>query len=128
MSLLIFMKKFLLFVALFFTTSFLFSENIVFTTGDIAGTGITDHFSPMDFSMLASTATVSAIFKVDKDVWCIRLTANKSGGTSSIPIVYEYYVKKGDKIKMRRICEKGLIDSLLTVVSVDWNKAEFSID
>lgn len=122
------MKRFILFLALFFTTSFLFSENIVFTTGDIAGISITDRFSPIDFSMLASTTTVSAIFNVDNDIWCIRLTANKTGGTTSVPIVYEYYVKKGDKIRMRRICESGLLESVLTVVSVDWNKAEFSIE
>ena len=108
--------------------SFLFSENIVFTTGDIAGISITNRFSPIDFSMLASTTTVSAIFNVDKDIWCIRLTANKTGGTTSVPIVYEYYVKKGDKIRMRRICENGLVECTLTIVSLNWNKAEFSID
>ena len=122
------MKRLFLFFALFFTMSFFYSENIVFTTEDIAGSSITDRFSPIDFSMLASTTTVSAIFNVDKDVWCIRLTANKTGGATSIPIVYEYYVKKGDKIRMRRICENGLVECTLTIVSLDWNKAEFSID
>ncbi len=121
------MKRFILFFAVFFTMSFLFSENIVFTTGDIAGISITDRFSPIDFSMLASTTTVSAIFNVDKDIWCIRLTANKTGGTTSVPIVYEYYVKKGDKIRMRRICENGLVECTITIVSLGWNKAEFSI-
>lgn len=76
--------------------------------------------------MLASQCTVSAIKKVDKDIWCIKITASKQGGASSIPIEYEYFVKKGDKIRMRRISAQGMSECELTVESLDWNRAEFS--
>ncbi|MBQ9622736.1 MAG: hypothetical protein IJR39_05295 [Treponema sp.] len=107
-------------------TTFAFAEKVTFTTGDIAGSSLTDRFMPMDFSMLASQCTVSAIKKVDKDIWCIKITASKQGGASSIPIEYEYFVKKSDKIRMRRISAQGMSECELTVESLDWNRAEFS--
>lgn len=55
-----------------------------------------------------------------------KITASKQGGASSIPIEYEYFVKKGDKIRMRRISAQGMSECELTVESLDWNRAEFS--
>ena len=71
---------------------------------------------------------MSAVKKVEKDVWCIKITASKSGGSVSIPIEYEYFVKKGDKIRMRRLSEKGMGECVLTVESVDWNKAVLVVE
>ena len=119
------MKRIFYIISFLALTTFAFAEKITFTTGDIAGTSLTDRFMPMDFSKLASQCTVSAIKKVEKDIWCIKITASKTGGASSIPIEYEYFVKKGDKIRIRRFSEKGMSECILTVESVDWNCASF---
>ena len=121
-------KLFHIILAFLALTTFSFAEKVTFTTGDVAGTSLTDRFMPMDFSMLASQCTVSAIKKVEKDIWCIKITANKTGGAASIPIEYEYFVKKGDKIQMRRFSEKGISDCVLTVDSVDWNCASIEVN
>ena len=121
------MKRIFYIIAFLALTTFAFAEKLTFTTGDVAGTSLTDRFMPMDFSMLASQCTVSAIKKVEKDIWCI-ITASKTGGAASIPIEYEYFVKKGDKIRMRRFSEKGMNECVLTVDSVDWNCASFEVN
>ena len=122
------MKKIFHILAFLALTTFSFAEKVTFTTGDIAGSSLTDRFMPMDFSMLASQCTVSAIKKVEKDIWCIKITASKQSGAVSIPIEYEYFIKKGGKIRMRRFSEKGMSECVLTLDSVDWNCASFEVN
>ena len=122
------MKRIFYILAFLALTTFSFAEKVTFSTGDIAGSSLTDRFMPMDFSMIALQCTVSAIKRIEKDIWCIKITASKTGGTVSIPIEYEYFVKKGDKIRMRRFSEKGMSECVLTVDSVDWNCASFEVN
>ncbi len=122
------MKKIFYIFVLFLASTLSFAEKITFTTGDMAGSSITDRFMPMDFSMVASQCTVSSIKKVEKDLWSMKITASKNTGTNSIPIEYEYFVKKGDKIKMRRLNEKGMSETILKVESVDWNQVVFEVE
>ena len=100
------------------------AEKIIFSTGNVAGTSLTDKFMPQDFSMLGTSCTVSAVFRTESGMWCIRLSA-VSGERA--PVVYEYFVQPGDNIRMRRLNESGLSECALTVTAVTWNRAELTV-
>jgi|GEM_PF-6459888 len=118
------MKRFLIIAASLLLTLPAAAEKITFTTGSIAGTSVTDRFMPQDFSMLGATCTVSAVFRTESGMWCIRLSA-VSGERA--PVVYEYFVQPGDNIRMRRLNESGLSECALTVTAVTWNRAELTV-
>ena len=71
------MKRTILFLAVLLTAATVFAERITFTTGDLAGTSITDRFMPVDFTMISAPYTVNAIRKAEDGLWCIKLTAAK---------------------------------------------------
>ncbi len=124
------MKRTLLFLALTLFSALLFAERITFTTGDLAGSSITDRFMPVDFTMMGSSCTVSSISHAEDGFWRIKLTAAKQAGTAAYPVEYEYFVKQGSSFRMRRLNASGggLNECTLKVVSIDWNRAELEIE
>jgi len=118
------MKRFLIIAAALMLALPAAAEKIIFSTGNVAGTSLTDKFMPQDFSMLGTSCTVSAVFRTESGMWCIRLSA-VSGERA--PVVYEYFVQPGDNIRMRRLNESGLSECALTVTAVTWNRAELTV-
>ena len=60
------MKRIFLSIIFVTLTTFTFAEKITFRTGEVAGNSLTDRFFPMDFSMIGSSCTVSAVKKATK--------------------------------------------------------------
>lgn len=119
------MKKLSIIILLLISTSFVFAEKITTKTGDALALSVTDFFFPVDISVTGSKCSVTSIKHIDKDLWCISIAALRNG-TSSLPIIYDYYVKKGDIIKLRRI-NSPMTECNLKVESIDWNEAVLDI-
>lgn len=116
----VFMKKIAISLFLLLTSFFLFAEKAKIHTGDAFAFSLTDYFFPADFSFTGAKCTVTAIKKVEKDVWCLSLAAFRSAQMTA-PVVYEYYIKSGDTIKMRRLA-KPIEECLIRIESVTWNE------
>lgn len=119
------MKKLMTFIFIALLSTSLFAEKITIKTGDALATSLTDFFFPVDITVTGSKCSVTSIKNIDKDLWCISITACKSG-TTSISVVYEYYVKKGDTINLRRINDP-MKECSLKVESITWNEAVLDI-
>ena len=113
-------KVFILLLGIFLFSP-LFAEKIPLRTGDVLGLSLTDYFFPLDISVTGSKCSVTSIKNVEKDLWCISIAAWRSWNTSA-PVIFEYYVKKGDIIKLRRL-NNPLEECNLKVESVNWNEA-----
>ena len=114
------MKKITILLTLLFVTVALYAEKITFQTGDFFGISNTDFFYPKDITFTGSRLTVTSIKKEEDNLWCLKLTAPKSTNTSA-PIIFEYYIKKGDTLTMRRLTNP-MEEITLKVVSVNWNE------
>ena len=58
-----------------------------------------------DISSILSSLSpddIENIKKVEKDMWCISVSALRQGSVT-VPITFDYYVKEGDTIKFQRI-------------------------
>lgn len=114
------MKKTLL-ICIIFTLSFsLFAEKLTFQTGDFFGISNTDYFYPKDITFTGSRLTITSVKKEEDNLWCLKLAAPKSTNTNA-PIIFEYYVKKGDILTMRRLANP-MEEITIKVVSVNWNE------
>ena len=51
---------------------------------------------------MGSKCSITSIKKVEKDMWCISVSALRQGSVT-VPITFDYYVKEGDTIKFQRI-------------------------
>lgn len=118
------MKKALLCIFVIFTVSLCFAQTVTFKTGDFFALSVADYFSPMDINVTGCKCSITGIKNTEKDIWCINITVYRSA--SSVPIVYNYYVKQGDIIKMRRI-NSPIGECSLKVVSVKWNEVTLDI-
>ena len=114
------MKKTIIICILFSLSITLFAEKITLQTGDSFGVSNTDYFYPKDISFTGAKCTVSSIKKIEDNLWCLTLTAPKSANTSA-PVVFEFYIKKGDVLKMRRLITP-MEECKLKIISVNWNE------
>ena len=119
------MKKLFILVFLSLISISVFAEKITLKTGEALALSLTDYFFPMDITVTGSKCSVTGIKNVDDELWCISIAACKSGKVS-VPIVYDYYVKKGDIINLRRITEP-MSECKLKVDSITWNEAVLEI-
>ena len=114
------MKKLTVLLGLLLITVALYAEKITLKTGEAFGISNTDYFYPKDITFTASRLTVTSVKKEDDNLWCLKLAAPKSTNTNA-PIVFEYYVKKGDILTMRRLTNP-MEEITLKVISVNWNE------
>ena len=123
------MKRIMLLFALLAAAACAFAERVTFTTGDLAGVSRTDRFFPTDPTMLAAPCNVTAVYRVENGLWCLKLTAGKTNGDATYPVEFSYYVKVGDTIRLGRLNANGggLTECALTVASIDWNTVTFDI-
>lgn len=119
------MKKIFVLLTIFLLSTSVFAEKITIRTGDSLALSITDYFFPVDISVTGSKCSVTSIKFIEKDLWCISIAAWNSG-TVSTPVVYDYYVKQGDIIKLRRIADP-MKECNLKVESIKWNEAVLNI-
>lgn len=120
------MKKLFAIIIVLGLTISLFAEKLSFQTGDSFSVSNTDYFFPMDITYTACKCTVTSIKKADDGLWCFTLTASKSVNTTATTI-FEFYLKKGDVIKMRRV-DKPMSECKLKVSSVNWNEISFETE
>ena len=114
------MKKITIFLALLFVSVALYAEKITLQTGDFFGISNTDYFYPKDIAFTGSRLTITSVKKEEDNLWCLKLAAPKSTNTNA-PIIFEYYVKKGDILTMRRLANP-MEEITIKVVSVNWNE------
>lgn len=119
------MKKLLLILILTFSCFSVFAEKITLRTGDTLALSLTDFFFPVDINVTGSKCSVTSVKQIEKDIWCLSIAAWKSGVTS-VPVTFEYYVKEGDVIKLRRINDP-MNECNLKVISLKWNEAILDI-
>ena len=120
------MKKLFAIIIIMGLTISLFAEKFSFQTGDSFSVSNTDYFFPMDITYTACKCTVTSIKKADDGLWCFTLTASKSVNTTA-PTVFEFFLKKGDVIKMRRV-DNPMSECKLKVTSVNWNEISFETE
>ncbi len=118
-------KIFLSFIIALFLASAVFAEKHTLRTGDAFALSLTDYFFPSDISLTGSKCSITAIKKVDKDLWCLSLAAFRSAQIA-IPVVYEYYVRAGDVLKMRRL-SNPMEECQVKIESVSWNELVISL-
>lgn len=117
------MKRFIFVFILLIVGHLSFAADFTVKTGNRLGTSITDFYSPNDKSIGAQVTFVSAIKKVDNDLWCITLvTSSKS---LQYPISFEYYVRVGDVIEVLKFPDNNTIHKL-KLKQISWNEAVFS--
>ena len=119
------MKKILLTVVLFSLTLFVFAERVSLHTGDSFGLSNVDFFFPLDITF-ASKCTITSVKNVNNDIWCLTLSAPRSANTNA-PTTFEFFIKKGETIKMRRMTNP-IAECALKIVSVNWNEISFEVD
>lgn len=103
----------------------LFAERLSLKTGDIFGFSQTDDFLPLDRSFMMTSSTVSSIGKVENGIWCLKVTVKKSLDAGT-PVIFEYYVREGDVIQVKRFLHNEEIYKL-KVLSVNWNEITFDV-
>ena len=119
------MKKLFLVMIFLTCSTFIFAEKIELHTGDALALSLTDYFFPVDISITGSKCSVTSIKNIDKDLWCISIAAWRTNANSA-PVIYDYYVKKGDTIKLRRINDP-MKECTLKVETINWNEATLDI-
>lgn len=119
------MKKNILIILVCFICSSIFAEEITFRTGDAFALSITDYFCPDDINLMGSKCSITSIKKVEKDMWCISVSALRQGSVT-VPITFDYYVKEGDTIKFQRI-NNQMNKCTLKVLFIQWNKVVFAV-
>lgn len=119
------MKKIIVILAVLLLSTSVFAEKMTIRTGDSLALSITDYFFPVDINATGSKCSVTSIKLINKDLWCISIAAWRSGGVSTA-VVYDYYVKQGDVIKLRRIADP-MKECNLIVESIMWNEAVLDI-
>lgn len=103
----------------------LFAETLSLKTGDIFGFSQTDDFLPLDRSYMMTSSTVSSIGKVENGIWCLKVTVKKSLD-AGVPVIFEYFVREGDVIQVKRFLHNEEIYKL-KVLSVNWNEITFDV-
>jgi len=103
----------------------LFAEKLSLKTGDIFGFSQTDYFQPLDRSFMMTSSTVSSIGKVENGIWCLKVTVKKSLD-SGVPVIFEYFVREGDVIQVKRFLHNEEVYKL-KVFSVNWNEITFDV-
>lgn len=103
----------------------LFAERLSLKTGDIFGFSQTDDFLPLDRSFMMTSSTVSSIGKVENGIWCLKVTVKKSLD-AGVPVIFEYFVREGDVIQVKRFLHNEEIYKL-KVLSVNWNEITFDV-
>lgn len=119
------MKNLMIFIFITLFTTFAFAEKIIIKTGEALAISLTDYFFPMDISVTGSKCSVTGIKKIDKDLWCISILACKTENGVT-PVLYEYYVKKGDIINLRRV-NNPMKECSLMVEFITWNEALLAV-
>lgn len=120
------MKKNILSLIFVFLLFNVFAEKVTFHTGEAFGISNADYFFPIDIIFTGCRCTVTSIMKIENDLWCFTLTIPNSN-TTNAPVVFNYYIKKNDIVKMRRLNNPGKVVSL-NVASVNWNEVTFDIE
>lgn len=119
------MKKSIILGLLLLISTSLFAEKMTIRTGDSLALSLSDYFFPVDITTTGSKCSVTSIKKIDNDMWCLSIAAWKTGGTA-MPVVFDYYVKKGDIIKLRRIADP-MKECNIKIESINWNEAVLDI-
>lgn len=96
-----------------------YAEKLTVRTGDALALSFADFFFPVDINVTGSKCSVTSIKLAEKDLWCISIAAWHTSSVSTA-VVYDYYVKKGDVIKLRRITDP-MTECNLKVDSIKWN-------
>ena len=120
------MKKTILICLLILLSAAVFAEKINLHTGEAFGISNTDYFYPKDISFTGAKCTISSIKKIEDNLWCLTITAPKSVNTNA-PVVFEFYIKKGDVLTMRRLTNP-MEECKLKVLSVNWNEIVLNIE
>ena len=118
------MKRALLCILIMFSVPLVFAETVTLRTGDFFALSVADYFFPVDINVTGSKCSVTGIKNIEKDLWCVSISTNRTG--SSMPIVYDYYVRQGDVIRMRRI-RAPMEECGLRVISIKWNEVVLGI-
>lgn len=84
-----------------------------------------DPYIPANYALSGGSASVTSIEKTSGDVWKMRVTVVPKD--NAFPVNYDYFLKPGGTIYMRRVVQPRVTYSL-KVVSVDWNKAVFEVE
>jgi len=128
------MKFFFSLFVFCFISLFAFADKVTFYTGLTTGCTLEnplisyDPYIPLTYIRYSGRCLVTSIRKTEeKDVWCMTLTIEGADGHSAFPVSYDYYLRKGECIYLRRVAAK-MGTSTLKVLSVDWNKATFAVD
>ena len=117
------MKRFVFVLILLFVGTFSFAADFIVKTGNRFGTSVTDFYSPNDKSIGAQVTFVSAIKKIENDLWCITLvTSSKS---LQYPISFEYFVRVGDVIDVLKFPDINTVHKL-KIKKISWNEVVFS--
>lgn len=121
------MKKIITLVLLFFVViASSFAEKLTFHTGDAFGLSNADYFFPMDIAFTASKCTLTSVKKINSDLWCFTIVAPKSVNANA-PVSFEFFVKKGDVLKMRRLTNP-MGECNFRVLSINWNEISFEVE
>ena len=102
------------------------AEKFTFHTGEAFGFSNADYFFPLDIAFTATKCTVTSVKKIDSNLWCLMIVAPKSMNTNA-PISFEFFVKKGDVLKMRRLSNPMIVCNL-KVADVNWNEISFETE
>ena len=121
------MKKIIALILLFFVLIVsLCAEKFTFHTGEAFGFSNTDYFFPLDIAFTATKCTVTSVKKIDSDLWCLMIVAQKSVNTNA-PVIFEFFIKKGDVLKMRQLSNPMIVCNL-KVVNAGWNEISFETE
>ena len=119
-------KIMILSVLVFFAgVASLFAEKLTLKTGDVFGFSQTDYFYPLDKVFMTSHSSVASVSKAENIVWCIKISVCKNFDAGA-PSVFEYYVREGDVIKVKRFLRNEQIFNL-KVLSLNWNEVTFDV-
>ena len=124
------MKKFLSIVFILSSALCAYAERVTFYTGLSLGATPEspvnmDPFIPANYALSGGSASVTSIARENGDVWKMCVTVLPKDG--AFPVTYEYFLKAGGTIYMRRVVQPRLTRAL-KVVSADWNRAVFELE
>lgn len=117
------MKRIAFVLILLLVGAYCFADDFIAKTGNRFGTSLTDFYSPTDKSIGAQITFVSAIKKVENDLWCITLVT--SSRSLQYPISFEYFVRVGDVIEVMKFPDIETIYKL-KLKNISWNEAVFT--
>lgn len=119
------MKKRFFCILFLFANIFLYAEKYIFRTGDALSLSFSDYFYPIDVSVSGNRCSITSVKKIDKDLWCLSLTTLKNG-QGMVPVVFDYYIKNGDELKMKRYPSINEV-TVIKIINIDWNQIELEI-